>query len=93
MAPSPRGRDRPPLFEKMFEHDRSASRGEMACRGLHIFRHDHPLGNAPAHRLFDRIKVTKSIPDAQPPRSFADYRVTTDREPLPPGVALEVRAA
>jgi CRISPR-associated protein Csd2 len=64
----------------------------MACRGLHIFRHDHPLGNAPAHRLFDRIKVTKSIPDAQPPRSFADYRVTTDREPLPPGVALEVRA-
>jgi CRISPR-associated protein Csd2 len=80
-------------FEKMFEHDRSASRGEMACRGLYIFRHDNPLGNAPAHRLFDRIKVTKNIPEGQPPRSFAHYSVTADREPLPPGVALEVRAA
>jgi CRISPR-associated protein Csd2 len=80
-------------FEKMFEHDRSASRGEMACRGLYIFRHDNPLGNAPAHRLFERVKVTKSIPEAQPPRRFADYRVTVDREPVPAGVTLEVRAA
>jgi CRISPR-associated protein Csd2 len=80
-------------FEKMFEHDRSASRGEMACQGLYIFRHDNPLGNAPAHRLFERVKVTKTIPEAQPPRRFADYRVTVDREPVPAGVTLEVRAA
>jgi CRISPR-associated protein Csd2 len=80
-------------FEKMFDHDRSASRGEMACRGLYIFRHDNPLGNAPAHRLFERIKVTKNVKNEQPPRSFADYRVTADGAPLPPGVALEVLAA
>ena len=79
-------------FQKMFEHDHSASRGEMACRGLYIFRHDNPLGNAPAHRLFERIKVAKNIPEAQPPRHRADYDVTVDREGLPPGVALEVLA-
>jgi len=44
----------------MFEHDHSASRGEMACRGLYVFRHENPLGNAPAHRLFDLIKVEKN---------------------------------
>ena len=79
----------------MFEHDHSASRGEMACRGLYVFRHDNPLGNAPAHRLFDLIKVQKrrSMPKDQPSRSFADYEVIVEREGLPPGVSLEVLAA
>jgi CRISPR-associated protein Csd2 len=78
----------------MFEHDHSASRGEMACRGLYIFRHESPLGNAPAHRLFDLVKVEKNrtIPKDQPPRSFVDYDVTINREGLPSGVVLETRA-
>jgi CRISPR-associated protein Csd2 len=78
----------------MFEHDHSASRGEMACRGLYIFRHENPLGNAPAHRLFDLIKVEKNrtLPKDQPPRSFVDYEVAINREGLPSGVALETRA-
>jgi len=35
-------------LQNMFEHDRSAARGEMACRGLYIFTHDRPQGAAPA---------------------------------------------
>jgi CRISPR-associated protein Csd2 len=72
---------------EMFDHDRSASRGEMACRGLYVFRQDNPLGNAPAHRLFERIKVGKkeSIPRDQPPRAFADYEVKIERDGMPAG--------
>lgn len=78
---------------EMFEHDHSASRGEMACRGLYVFRHANPLGNAPAHRLFDLVAVEKKqgIPKDQPARTFADYHVAVDREALPVGVTLEVR--
>jgi CRISPR-associated protein Csd2 len=67
----------------------------MACRGLYVFRHDNPLGNAPAHRLFDLIKVQKrrSIPKDQPSRSFADYEVIVEHDRIPPGVSLEVLAA
>ena len=41
----------------MFEHDHSAARGQMTTRGLYVFQHDSALGNAPAHRLFERITV------------------------------------
>ena len=37
---------------KMWELDRSASRGMMAPRGLYVFSHDNKLGRAPAHKLF-----------------------------------------
>src|SRR5574338_982044 len=47
-------------LENMFEHDRSAARGEMATRGLFVFKHDSELGNAHAHALFDRITVKRS---------------------------------
>jgi CRISPR-associated protein Csd2 len=78
-------------LREMFDHDRSAARGEMACRGLYVFRHQNPLGNAPAHRLFDRIKVQKKglIPRDQPPRAFADYDIRIEREGMPAGVSLE----
>lgn len=59
----------------MFEHDRSAARSEMATRGLHIFKHDSELGNAPAHKLFDLIQVKRSNGGNGPPRSFSDYSV------------------
>jgi len=72
-------------FSQMFEHDRSAARGEMATRGLYVFKHESELGNAPAHRLFERIKVQKN---AKVPRSFADYTVTVDEIDMPKGVNI-----
>lgn len=71
----------------MFEHDRSAARGEMATQKLVIFEHESPLGNAPAHALFRRLHV-EIKDDARPPRAFEDYAVTLDRESLPPGVIV-----
>lgn len=69
----------------MFEHDRSAARGEMSARKLIVFKHDHSMGNAPAHVLFDKIKVVRVEGDSTPARCFADYRVEIDRD-LPVGV-------
>jgi CRISPR-associated protein Csd2 len=66
---------------QMFEHDRSVARGEMATRGLYVFRHDQPLGNLPAHDLFDRITV-KRQPGVEIPRAFGDYTVLFDGQPL-----------
>ena len=71
----------------MFEHDRSAARGEMACHGLYMFRHDNPLGHAPAHSLFKRITVTRKD-DSAPARSFDDYQVEVDASNLPVGIEL-----
>ncbi len=71
----------------MFEHDRSAARGLMATRGLKVFKHATALGNAPAHRLFDLVKVERN--DAEKPaRQFADYTVTVDKAKLPAGVEV-----
>ncbi|MCS7060543.1 MAG: type I-C CRISPR-associated protein Cas7/Csd2 [Anaerolineae bacterium] len=71
----------------MFEHDRSAARGKMATRKLFVFKHDSDLGNAPAHQLFDLIRVRRK-PEANPPRSFGDYEVTVNRAGVPQGVTL-----
>lgn len=71
----------------MFEHDRSAARGEMATRGLYVFEHESKLGNAPAHELFARIKV-KLKEGVSAPRAFADYAVSVDDRNLPSGVKL-----
>ncbi|MYB16033.1 MAG: type I-C CRISPR-associated protein Cas7/Csd2 [Chloroflexi bacterium] len=60
-------------LEMMWDVDRSASRGEMACRGLYVFSHESKLGNAAAHRLFDVIRTPRSAADA--PRSFSDYSI------------------
>ena len=72
---------------QMFEHDRSASRGEMATRGLYVFEHESPLGNAPAHRLFERVTVARADTEP-PPRDFSDYRVAVDAADLPQGIRL-----
>jgi CRISPR-associated protein Csd2 len=71
----------------MFEHDRSAARGEMATRGLYVFKHDSHLGNAPAHKLFERITINRND-QKTPPRAFSDYTIAVDREGLPQGVEL-----
>jgi CRISPR-associated protein Csd2 len=74
-------------LQMMFEHDRSAARGEMATRKLIVFEHDSMLGNAPAHRLFDRIKITRND-FASPPRAYSDYTVAIDRDAIPAGVTI-----
>ncbi len=71
----------------MFDHDRSAARGEMAPRKLIVFKHESELGNAPAQKLFDLVNIQKneSLADA-PPRAFSDYTVTVGQPPA--GVEL-----
>lgn len=76
---------------QMFEHDRSAARGEMSTRGLYVFKHDSELGNAPAHSLFARIQP-KLNDGVAVPRDFADYTVSVDEEGMPSGVTLERKA-
>lgn len=71
----------------MFEHDRSAARGEMTTRGLYVFEHDSKLGNAPAHELFACIQP-KLKEGVSTPRSFDDYAVAIDDKNLPPGIKL-----
>jgi CRISPR-associated protein Csd2 len=71
----------------MWDLDRSASRGLMALRGLHIFSHENKLGNAPAHVLFDRIKPSLNL-SVNVPRKFTDYTVTIQEDNLPNGVTL-----
>lgn len=75
----------------MFEHDRSAARGEMATRGLYVFKHDSQLGNAPAHSLFARIRIKANVKEGDTvPRDFGDYKVEIDDDKtLPQGVKLE----
>ena len=70
----------------MFENDRAAARGKMAVRELIVFKHDSELGNAPAYKLFELVKVEKKA-DAAVPRSFADYSVSVDEGALPLGVS------
>lgn len=74
-------------LENMFEHDRSAARGEMATRGLYVFKHDSELGNAHAHALFERIAIQRKE-GVEVPRSFGDYLVRVDDANLPNGVSL-----
>jgi len=71
----------------MFEHDHSAARGKMALRKLIVFKHDSKLGNAPAHKLFDLIKVEKTE-QTKPTRKFGDYKITIEQDQLPDGVQL-----
>lgn len=84
----------------MLDLDRSAARGMTAARRLILFRHDSDLGNAQAHRLYERVTVARvhggdPVPagDARshnwpPARAFADYRIEVDDTDLPQGVTL-----
>ena len=72
---------------KMWEFDRSASRGMMAPRGLFVFSHESKLGNAPAHKLFERVTATLKS-EVTVPRRFENYEVMVDEANLPAGVHL-----
>lgn len=74
---------------QMFEHDRSAARGLMSTRDLIVFEHATELGSAPAHKLFERVRIEKSQME-RPARDFSDYVVTVGD--LPPNVTrVEMR--
>lgn len=78
-------------LQNMFDHDRSAARGEMASRKLIVFKHDSELGNTPAHALFDRINITRKD-ESKPARDFSDYSVVLPAQSdMPPGVTLNVK--
>lgn len=72
----------------MFENDHSAARGKMAVRELIVFKHDSELGNAPAHKLFELIKVEKKE-GVTAPRAYEDYVLTVDDSHLPEGVTCK----
>lgn len=75
------------LFEaltNMFEHDRSAARMEMNAQRLIVFKHSTVLGNHPAHKLFERVKVAP----LEGGEISGRYTVTIDRENLPAGVEI-----
>jgi len=72
----------------MFDLDHSAARGIMSVRKLFVFKHESILGNAPAYKLFDLIKVHKK--DAEiTPRKYDDYEVILDKDNIPNGVSVE----
>ncbi|HTO67450.1 MAG TPA: type I-C CRISPR-associated protein Cas7/Csd2 [Bradyrhizobium sp.] len=87
-------------LKAMFEHDRSAARGEMASRRVIAFKHSSALGNAPAHQLFDRVTVRRKshgelyalddnrLENAPPPRRYEDYEISVQRDELPEGVEI-----
>jgi CRISPR-associated protein Csd2 len=73
----------------MFEHDRSAARGLMATQKLIVFKHESALGNAPAHKLFDRVQI-KRKDESKPARSIHDYEITIDTRDIPDGITVEL---
>ena len=72
-----------PFQPSMMDSDVSSSR-RLAPQKLVVFKHDSMLGNAPAHKLFERVLV----PKAGVTRSFMDYKVTVDQANLDHGVKL-----
>ncbi len=88
-------------LKNMFEHDRSAARGEMSVRKLIVFKHDCALGNAPAFALFDRVTAGRPgaggellmfrderIENLPPARAFNDYRIDVNLVDMPKGVEV-----
>lgn len=74
-------------LKNMFEHDRSAARGMMVSRRLIVFEHDGALGNAPAHKLFERLKIERKD-KSLPARDYSDYEVSLDNKELPTGIKI-----
>jgi CRISPR-associated protein Csd2 len=92
-------------LQNMYDHDRSASKGMMSCRGLYIFKHTGTdsdleqrkkqamLGCSPAHKLLDlgSIIEIKKKEGIDAPRKFADYDLTIHKDRLPAGIELIVK--
>lgn len=74
-------------LKNMFDIDRSAARGLMSAQKLIVFKHATELGNAPANKLFDLVKVEKACNGT--PRAFNDYEVTIDRNAVPENITIQ----
>jgi len=85
---------------KMYEHDRSASKGLMSAREpIFVFKHvgtdtnqtqraqQAKLGCAPAHKLFDLVEINKRE-GVEAPRSFTDYEIVFHQSRVPNGVQV-----
>ncbi len=72
---------------QMFDHDRSASRGTMAPQKLIVFKHQSMLGNAPAHKLFERVSAKRKV-GVNAPRAFSDYEFAFNKTELPAGIEV-----
>lgn len=84
----------------MYDHDRSASKGMMSCRGLYTFKHigtdkdldqrkqQAMLGCAPAHKLLDIGEIIEIQSTVESPRKFTDYKIEVHDHKLPEGVEL-----
>jgi len=87
-------------LRNMFDHDRSAARGEMSTRKLIVFRHASALGNAQAQTLFDRVTTRRLYKGAEAEigsdttagwpvaRGWDDYTVVVNRDGLPKGIEI-----
>ena len=71
----------------MFELDRSATRGKMSLRKLIVFKHASQYGNAPAYKLFEKIKVQRKDSE-KIVRGYDDYKIVIEKETLPENVEL-----
>lgn len=69
-------------LEHAFDFDASAARpaGSMSVQRLIVFKHEKALGNAPAHKLFGLVTVSRKD-ESKPPRDFTDYEVTVGEPP------------
>lgn len=88
-------------LDQMFESDKSAARSDMRPVACVAFRHESPLGNARADRLFARVRCVPAEGvrplaldangdiEGRPPRAFSDYVLTVDEQDLPSGVTVE----
>lgn len=74
----------------MFEFDRSSSKGKMMAQKLIVFKHESVFGNAPSHKLFERVKVDLK-PEITVPRSINDFNILIDYENIPNGVEINER--
>lgn len=76
-------------LSQMFDHDRSAARGTMAPQKLIVFKHSSALGNAPAHKLFERVTVALKPAVKSAARQFSDYDITLNEQSLPVGITIQ----
>lgn len=86
------GRSKPDgaIEENMFGQDHSSSRGFMSARKLIVFQHESKLGNAPAHRLFELLKVDltdECKANGGVPRNFSDYKLDVNKAKIPSSVS------
>jgi CRISPR-associated protein Csd2 len=72
----------------MFDHDRSATRGEMKLCGLYVYSHRDAFGVAPAASLTGRIQLSR-VDAEKPPRQHTDYQRTISNHDLPEGVTFQ----